>query len=350
MLCAASALVVSLLSVEVFLRYHPELYSYGYRTSNNPRLIYELQPGHPVEHSYINSSGLHDFNYNVRKSPEVYRVAVVGDSISFGYGVRLKYAFPKVLERLLNEGGSRVFEVINFSVPGYNSVQQAEWIQQKILAYSPNLIVLSFCANDTHLPNFIHPAPNLINVVFHRSYLLHYLLWRFDNFWRRHPFSPKKYTAFKRDILEMAYPEERIYPTPGLEVSMLVEHNPPGDEKLVPSRYRRMIGIDAYRVALSTIVKVAKQHGVQLLSTGFFNKGDVFHKIQILSGIEFIFPFSLQKFASNHRQSMGDFLMPDGGHLSPLGHDVVAHRLVDPIRSISTKMMENPLKRRKYPE
>lgn len=63
----------------------------------------------------INSDGLRGREINTPKPPHTFRILAVGDSVTFGYGVREEDTYVKVLERRLNEGesGGREFEVLN---------------------------------------------------------------------------------------------------------------------------------------------------------------------------------------------------------------------------------------------
>jgi lysophospholipase L1-like esterase len=123
------------------------------RRSDNPRLRFELRPGSAVraEVDYrVNAEGLRGAETTVEKPAGVRRVAVVGDSIAFGYWVADQDAFPRQLEALLNEAGGaqgRV-EVLNFGVPGYNLDQEIEALRAKALAFAPDLVVVAFCLND----------------------------------------------------------------------------------------------------------------------------------------------------------------------------------------------------------
>jgi lysophospholipase L1-like esterase len=117
------------------------------RRSPNPRLAFELRPGALVraEVDYrINSDGLRNPETPVAKAPGVRRIAVVGDSIAFGYWVAEDQAFPRQLERML--GGS--VEVLDFAVPGYNLDQEIETLRAKAFDFSPDLVLVAFCLND----------------------------------------------------------------------------------------------------------------------------------------------------------------------------------------------------------
>jgi lysophospholipase L1-like esterase len=117
------------------------------RRSSNPRLAFELRPGAVVhaEVDYrISKEGLRGPDVSLAKPPGVERIAVVGDSIAFGYWVAEEQAFPRQLEQML--GGS--VEVLDFAVPGYNLDQEIETLRAKAFDYSPDLVLVAFCLND----------------------------------------------------------------------------------------------------------------------------------------------------------------------------------------------------------
>lgn len=120
------------------------------RRSEDPLLRFELRPGGfaRAEVDYrIDALGLRGPETTAEKPRGVKRVAVLGDSIAFGYWVDERDAFPRQLEAMLGEGGGRV-EVLDFGVPGYNLDQEIEALRAKALAFSPDLVVVAFCLND----------------------------------------------------------------------------------------------------------------------------------------------------------------------------------------------------------
>jgi len=123
------------------------------RRSTDPRLRFELRPGSVVrgEVEYrVNAEGLRGPETTVEKPTGVRRVAVLGDSIAFGYWVAEADAFPRQLEIMLNQAGGvdgRI-EVLDFGVPGYNLDQEIETLRARALAFSPDLVVVAFCLND----------------------------------------------------------------------------------------------------------------------------------------------------------------------------------------------------------
>jgi len=135
----------------------------SYRLSENPIIKYEFKPGYrPDEEPYdvqhkgyaINSVGFRDYEYEVAKPEGTFRIIALGDSTTAGNGIPdVDKTFPKQLEKLLNEdrrSGKR-FEVLNFGIPGYQTMQEVETLRVKGLEYSPDLVLLTFCMNDLDL-------------------------------------------------------------------------------------------------------------------------------------------------------------------------------------------------------
>jgi lysophospholipase L1-like esterase len=123
------------------------------RRTDNPRLRFELKPESALRAEVlyrVNAEGLRGDETTVEKPPGVRRIAVLGDSIAFGYWVADEDGFPRQLQAMLNApgaAGGRV-EVLNFGVPGYNLDQEIEALRTKALAFSPDLVVVAFCLND----------------------------------------------------------------------------------------------------------------------------------------------------------------------------------------------------------
>jgi hypothetical protein len=111
-------------------------------------LEYDLRPN---THGYsngtavvINSFGFRDREYEVPKRDK-YRVIVLGDSLIFGIGMESDHTLPRRLEAYLRR---RNIEVMNFGVPGYNIADEAKFLQNTGLQFSPDLVILGICVND----------------------------------------------------------------------------------------------------------------------------------------------------------------------------------------------------------
>jgi lysophospholipase L1-like esterase len=120
------------------------------RPSKVPGLFWELTPDYRSPEYQINSSGFRDYEFEKQKLPGYFRIAHLGDSITFGQGVHdLGSLYPKLLESVLNKQGRGHFETYNFGVPGYNTWQEFVQLKEVVLPYQPDLVVLGFCFNDS---------------------------------------------------------------------------------------------------------------------------------------------------------------------------------------------------------
>lgn len=122
-----------------------------HRLSGNPKLGYELIPNSSAfedgEWYRINGDGIRDKKYPQQKQQGIFRIAAVGDSLTFGMGVESDNTWPKQLEAALRRMSIQA-EVINFGVMGYDTTQMAELIESKILTFSPDMIIIGYCLND----------------------------------------------------------------------------------------------------------------------------------------------------------------------------------------------------------
>jgi len=122
--------------------------------------LYGLRPGanlvirDPREVRYrINQDGFRDRRFARPKPPRTFRVVVLGDSISFGYGVEEAEAFPRLIgERLSGQAGDERIEVLNLGVGGYNPYNELELLRDVGRSYEPDLVLVQFCINDLNDP------------------------------------------------------------------------------------------------------------------------------------------------------------------------------------------------------
>jgi len=104
----------------------------NFRLSENSVLGYEHVPHSPDGKDRFNSYGMRGRDTPLRKPEGTFRIAVVGDSIAFGFDVARSRGFGRVLERTLNRDFARSgvsFEVLNFCVAGYGVPQVVEAVR-----------------------------------------------------------------------------------------------------------------------------------------------------------------------------------------------------------------------------
>lgn len=133
----------------LFPRYHTDV-TYGEHT------IRRIRPNSQFYHRSVdgrwrfttNSQGFRnyvDFEYD--KAPGVFRVVSLGDSHTQGYEVRQDFTFSAVMERYLRRAGFNA-EVLNTGVSGFGTAEQLVLLEQEMVKYRPDVVVLGFFAND----------------------------------------------------------------------------------------------------------------------------------------------------------------------------------------------------------
>jgi lysophospholipase L1-like esterase len=88
--------------------------------------------------------------YAARPAPGVRRVAVLGDSMTFGWGAEDDQTYPAQLESILGAAaGSRVaVEVINAGYPGTCLGEKAAWYARGVRPFHPALVILTLLGDD----------------------------------------------------------------------------------------------------------------------------------------------------------------------------------------------------------
>jgi lysophospholipase L1-like esterase len=119
-------------------------------------LFWRLRPGQTITSEFfegktyrINRQGFRGDDFH--PADDGFRVAVLGNSCSFGWGVTEEGAFPGRLHSLMVRAGVPRTEVYNFSVPGYTSFQGARNFHRYVQPYRPDLLLVTFAWNDQWL-------------------------------------------------------------------------------------------------------------------------------------------------------------------------------------------------------
>lgn len=102
------------------------------------------------EHASTNSLGLRGRQPPKVRKPEELRVLCLGDSVTFGLGVRDEETWPAQLKQALLASpllGGRPVHVLNGGVPGWSCVQGMRLLDE-VQWYEPNVVVFWFGYND----------------------------------------------------------------------------------------------------------------------------------------------------------------------------------------------------------
>ncbi len=97
----------------------------------------------------VNREGLRMREVERRKPAGVFRIACVGDSLTFGWRVPEPSCYPRRLETLLRDAApGRAIEVLNFGVPSYSSYQARLRVEGDVGSFDPDLVVVAVGVND----------------------------------------------------------------------------------------------------------------------------------------------------------------------------------------------------------
>lgn len=152
---AASELFLRLVRPQIFDIHPPGMYT------EHPDLGYLLTPefagtirrsefAAPVR---IGRGGLRGWEGG-EKPAGSYRILVLGDSQTFGFGVRDEETLTARLGALLHASfPQREIEVLNAGVPGYGTADELAWLQLKGEELEPDLIIVQFLSVNDLLEN-----------------------------------------------------------------------------------------------------------------------------------------------------------------------------------------------------
>ncbi len=263
LLALTLSLAIGLLLAELGFRFLMRVGAIGYpeaprqrlihRYSEVPGLVYELEPSATAYGGRVrtNRHGMRDREYDLAKPPGTTRIAVLGDSVAFGFGsqpIAQGSTFPDILEQRLNESSADPHEVLNFAVVGYNAEQEAIVLEHKVLAFDPDLVLLAWVANDDTYSDGLgalarETAPRSLGSRLH-SRLVSYLLHR----WERKRFRERRSMDRVWALFERL---EQLAGREGFEVAVLV------------TAYARDLG--RHDPKHQAVVERAREHGFQVI-------------------------------------------------------------------------------------
>jgi lysophospholipase L1-like esterase len=110
--------------------------------------ILEIRGDQQMETLKINNFGFRGNDITLEKPEDVFRVIAVGGSTTFGSAVVNEKTYPYILQEKYNENKDLKIEVINTGFSGLWSYDEVRLINEKIIQFEPNLIIVYDGWND----------------------------------------------------------------------------------------------------------------------------------------------------------------------------------------------------------
>ncbi len=97
----------------------------------------------------FNHLGFREREFSADKPAGVYRIAFVGDSLTFGQGIDEEARFSNRVGHQLNATARNShFETLNFGKPGAETVDELQILQHQVLPAHPDFVLLQWYIND----------------------------------------------------------------------------------------------------------------------------------------------------------------------------------------------------------
>ena len=123
---------------------------YNLKTSGD-----ELIPNQSTDSITINDLGFRGAEFSEIKPPNTYRIFMIGGSTMFGAGATSdNTTIPGYVQQFLDENNAELnLEVINAGIQGADSNTELKLIEQKLIRFSPDLIIIYDGWNDLRASN-----------------------------------------------------------------------------------------------------------------------------------------------------------------------------------------------------
>lgn len=146
-----ASLIFSIGAAEIALRIvHPDGLVEGFLLPPNGHFSFSTDEFSTTV--LTNGIGLREQREFSPRHDGIYRIAVIGDSVTFGWGVENDEAYPAVLDRILKRELGPAVEVINFGRPGENPVGYLRTFMLQAEPLHPDMVIVGFLpANDCPL-------------------------------------------------------------------------------------------------------------------------------------------------------------------------------------------------------
>jgi len=282
-------------------------------------------PVYAKEDFRTNSYGFRSPSLSALKKKGVFRIVCLGDSGTFGSGVPQNATFPMQLETMLNKSFPfKKFEVVNSGVPGYSSFQGLLLFRKVIVNLAPDLVIISFGANDQ----------TKVSISDRELYN------------KRHSFPGNLYWGLKKsDLLSLLFYSMSFY----------------GKDKQssIVKKTKQRVSSDEFRENMGNIIELAHNNSMDVivLERNLYwplkesiekdiarNKGIVFVPLQsvlqkeldsLLNGEKYISEkkYYDKYFGSSINEKSYLYILINYGHANALGYRIIANELFKAIKT-----------------
>jgi len=208
--------LVCAVALELILRFN----GYGNLEIYEPdsTLYWKLKPnqncytkiGHQPVH--INSHGTRGREFEETKASNTIRVLCLGDSRTFGWGLKEEETYPELLAALLQkQNQSRKIEVINAGVNAWSYPQMLVYLRNTAIRYEPDILILGEANlwtqfSEKNSPEFVRKFMNRVRMknILRRFATYHFIVEvKLKEFYERNrtrfiPVDPAQDTLFKQ--------------------------------------------------------------------------------------------------------------------------------------------------------
>jgi hypothetical protein len=119
---------------------------------DDPVMLYGLRPGLDTvfggSRVIIDAEGYRRGRDPIRPSEDAVRIALLGDSSSFGWHVDYEDTYGEQLRVALEEIRGGPVELRNYSVPGYNAAQELRAFSSRVTQFDPHIVIVHHDHND----------------------------------------------------------------------------------------------------------------------------------------------------------------------------------------------------------
>jgi hypothetical protein len=148
----------------------------------------------------INSAGFRDAESLNDKPDGSARLVLLGDSITFGWGVPYGERFSEILERHWMERQGRPFEIVNTGHGNYNSVQELALLREKFSSSDVDGVLQVWYINDAE------PTPEHREPPWYSRLYLSIFLWSKTDLLSRRLGARESYVDYYRNLYEPEAP------------------------------------------------------------------------------------------------------------------------------------------------